>query len=319
MGLDIQQILVGDSDSFLDSFLVKKNKLINDNNKLSIFLMIDSVDKILQNSGSKLNSISSITYINDNSFLKYENFKKKKYKLGNIIIPYGFGSYFHTVNNKKFRIISVDKASINSNPVFLTNHPVCDLISPFSKSFNYKCGEGLCDFQSFNYLKYLTKQKPGENYSVKLIALNGHVHLNDKEILFNDNSEFYFENPFFIKDPKQISDFIKLFRNYENSYKINTQNNNNFNYSTLMLSHKEKYYYYTEATSLNDIDHHDRLGIITELTPDKSGMSASKISLINYFECLNNLKFFQKKVKSNNLNYNSFISNVSSKLSLLFK
>lgn len=319
MVLDIQQILIGDKETYLDTFLVKKKKLINTTNEFNIFLLVHSMDHILNQFDSELNSIASITYINDNSFLKYDSLKQKNYELGNIVIPYGFGSYFHNTTNDKFRIISIDNASIDNNPIFLKNHTIHNLITPFSDSFNYVCGEGLCDFSKFDYFKYLKNSNPPEYYSVKLMALNGHVHLKDAEVLLNDDSEFYFENHLFIENPKQISEFIKLFRGYEKSYKINMQFNNNFDYSHLMLSHEDKLYYYTEATSLNENTRHDRLGFILELTPDEKGIKSSKISLVNYFECLNNLKFFQESVKNNKFNSDVFISNLSSKLGLFFK
>jgi hypothetical protein len=319
MGLEIQQILIGDNNSYLDSFLVKKNKLVNDTNKLNIFLIMDTIDKILHKFDSKLHSISNINYINDNSFLLYEELIEKKYEMKNIIIPFGFGSCFNTINNEKFRIISIDQSYVNGEALFLLNPPICNLIDSFSEKFDYDCKNGLCDFSDFDYLKYLTSESIPENYSAKLIGLTGHIHSKTGEVFLNDTQDIFLKNSFFIEDIKQISEFIKNFRNYEKSYKLNVKIDNNFDYSYLILSHEEKYYYYSEATSLTKNNHHDRLGIITELIPNKKGLSGSKISNINYFECLNNLKIFQEIVNNNRFNSKFLISNISSKLGLFFK
>jgi hypothetical protein len=321
MGLDIQQLLIGDKFAYLDNILVKNNNFFNKFVADFAFLIVHIMDETLGSLNSKLESISNIDYISENSFMHYDSIRRNNYKPMNNTWPYGFGSYFHNVCNDKFRIVSMDKAIVDANPIFLTNHPINDLLIHFSQNFTYNFCDGLCNFKKFDYLKHLGKISNAQNYSAKIIALNGHVHFNGKEIYLNNSKEFYFENPFFIDNPKQISDLIEAFRAYKKKYKadMKLQFSNNFDYSHLMFSNQGKYYYYAEATVLNAENHHDRLGIITGLVPNDCGISASKISLVNYFECLNNLKAFGENVKSGRFNSDRFISEISSKLGLFFK
>jgi hypothetical protein len=321
MGLDLQQILIGHESTYIDNIFIKNNNFSNKFVADFAFLMVHIMDFIVGSFDSKLESISNIDYISENSFMHYDSIIKNNYKPMNNTWPYGFGSYFHNACNDKFRIVSIDRAIVDANPIFLTNHPINNLLAPFSQNFTYKFCEGVCNFKEFDYLKHLGKISNAQKYSAKIIALNGHVHLNGKEAYLNNGKEFYFENPFFMDNPKQISDLIEAFRVYKKKYKadMKLQFSNNFDYSHLMFSNLGKYYYYAEATVLNAENHHDRLGIITELVPDNDGISGAKVSLVNYFECLNNLKAFAKNVKSGGFNSDKFISEISSKLGVFFK
>ena len=341
MGLSIQELIICSSYNCIGNFIVKEKGSFAEEDNNGIFSLVYIMDNLLKNFGSKLESVSSITYVSDDAFTKYEQMKKMNYSPLSITLPYCFGSYFHNVSDEKFRIISVDKAIVDKDPIFLTNHPIKGLITPFSDKFSYNPSEGVCDFNDFDYLANLKPMDFSEKYFAKIIALSGHVHSKGEEIFLNGAEEFYLENKFFIKNPMQLSEFIKVFREYGKKYKVNIQYSNDFEYSNLMFSHEGKYYLYSEATALGEryekeikvekVDevsiekkeffHNDRLGIITELVPDSKGIKGSKISLINYFECLNTLKTFQHLVDSkkfNSANSNSFISSISSRLGSYF-
>ncbi|MFA5303468.1 MAG: hypothetical protein WC393_02940 [Candidatus Nanoarchaeia archaeon] len=341
MGLSIRELIICSDYTCIDNFIINKKDSFADEDNNGIFSIVYVMDNLLKNFDSKIESVSSITYVSNEVFTKYEQMKKSNYSPFNITLPYGFGSYFHSVSNEKFRIISVDKAIVDKDPIFLTNHPIKELIAPFSDKFSYNPSEGVCKFKDFDYLANLKPMDFSEKYCAKIIALNGHVHSKGEEIFLNGNEEFYLENKFFIKNPMQLSEFIKVFREYGKKYKVNIQYNNNFDYSNLIFSHEGKYYLYSEATVLGEkyekeitvekgdeiliekkeFFHNDRLGIITELVPDSKGVNGSKISLINYFECLNTLKTFQHLVDSkkfNSANSNSFISSISSRLGSYF-
>jgi len=301
MGLDLQHILLGDNNNYLDNFKAKPNaKFSKEEDAFNVFMVINGMDCMLKEAGGKLCSIASITYINDNSFMHYEIMKKKNYLADNIIIPYGFGTCYHTVNDEKFRLVSVEKAVVNHEPIFLSKHPISEIIMPFSERFVFDSCKSVCDFREF--------------------ALIGHVHnKTGKEIMLNKDSEFFFEKPFFLDEQSGVYEFVQVFRESENKIKFNAQFINNFDYSHMLLFNEGKYYYYSEASSVNIKGFHNRFGIITELTPAVSGISGAKAGLVNYFECLNNLKILESLADSPNFNHNQFVSLASSRLGSIFK
>jgi len=319
MGLTIQQLLIGDKSSYLDKFLAKNDTVLSDGDFLKVYLVISSMDDMLRTVDAKLESISNIGNVSSNAFFDHFSLSNINYEINQINNAYGFGSYFHTFYDGKFRAVSIEKALVNHKPIFATKHPVKRLVADLSKKFNYDSCKGFCNFQDFDYSKYLKNNNLSEKFGVKTVALNGHIHKNGEEHYLNGDDEFYFEEDFFVKNPKQISEFIEVFRTFEKGYENFGKYKNGFDYSHLMLSHNSKHYYYAEATALGEDNHHDRFGMIFELTPIAAGVSGKKASLVSFFECLNALKYFQYSVNLDNFDNDSFIPRFSNRLSSFFK
>ncbi|MDD5499963.1 MAG: hypothetical protein PHT91_03775, partial [Candidatus Nanoarchaeia archaeon] len=214
MGLKINQLLIGDKNSYLDKILINDSFVLDENDDLNVYLILLSMNNLLKSNDSSIESVSNISLVKNDVFSDYFALKKRGYRLIDENKTYGFGKYFHACFNEKFGVVSIEDVDVDCGPAFIINHPIIGLAGKLSRKFDYDSCKGVCDFEGFDFEKNLSKKLADENYVVKIIGLGGHIHHNGCENYFNETGEFFMKERFFDGGLEKMSDFIKIFREF---------------------------------------------------------------------------------------------------------
>lgn len=276
-------------------------------------------------------SVCNINVVLENTFSKYKDLIDNKYDLESGRC-YGYGSYYHLIPGGKFSFVSQESVLANHDSFLIISHPAKKLLPIFSDNFNYDNSGLVCDFSDFDYQPYFIGLNEVESFKTNLIAILGHVHINENDALgLNFGEEIYLNHNSVGINPISLSDQVEHFRNY-NDAQIKNEDKCDFKYSNILIRKGKKYYLYSEATAIgvnynknirvekegmtffenNEFFHHDRLGFLMELSPSKKGASNSKISLVSYMESLNALLRF--KSQKDDFDSKAFISEISRNL-----